>query len=82
MLIEAPDFALENELRTLALQGDWGVRNEVGPGGGRFVVDNPARAHQACIDFLAQVAASTAHMALIPELAMAVKRSGVQSLSL
>jgi hypothetical protein len=70
MLIEVPDFALDDELRILALQGDWGVRNDVGAEGGRFLVDDPPRAHQACLEFLVRLRASTAHMALIPELAI------------
>src|SRR5258708_5030344 len=70
MLIEAPDFALGDELRMLALQGDWGVRNDVGAEGGRFLVDDPATAHQACVDFLGRVSASDAHVALVPELAI------------
>jgi hypothetical protein len=70
MLIEVPDFALDDELRMLALQGDWGVRNDVGAEGGRFLVDDPPRAHQTCLEFLVRLRASTAHMALIPELAI------------
>src|SRR5688572_1767093 len=70
MVIEAPDFVLANEFRMLALQGDWGVRNEVGAEGGRFVIDDRERAHRSCVEFLGRVGASNAHMALIPELAI------------
>jgi hypothetical protein len=70
MLIDAPDFVLGHELRVLALQGDWGLTNSVGPQGGRFVIANPTRATAGCQRFLELVAQSAPDLALIPELAI------------
>jgi hypothetical protein len=73
MLIEAPDFAIENDLRVLALQGDWGLTNLAGPGGGRLVVSDRARARTGCERFLESFAASDAQLAFVPELAIPIE---------
>jgi hypothetical protein len=72
MLITAPDFSLQDELRVLALQGDWGLVVRPGPGGARLVVNDAGRAVQACQRFMDHVSTSDAHFALIPELAIPI----------
>jgi hypothetical protein len=72
MLISAPDFQLDDQIRILALQGDWGLRKTVAPDGGRLVIDDPARAHASCEIFLNRAISSETHVALIPELAIPV----------
>src|SRR5882672_4074035 len=60
MLIGAPDFAVENDLRVLALQGHWGLTNLAGPGGGRLVISDRTRARAGCERLLQYFAASDA----------------------
>jgi hypothetical protein len=49
MLIEAPEFEIGHHIEVLALQGDWDLKNPPGPAGGRLVISDPDRAHQACM---------------------------------
>lgn len=72
MLIEAPDFVVDHELRIFALQGDCELETRAGPGGGRYVIRERNRAHQACVDYLARLRQSDAHMGVIPELAIPI----------
>jgi hypothetical protein len=68
MQIDAPDFEIDHKLQVLTLQGEWGVRRADGPEDGRFVVDDPNRAHETCIRLVRQVRANEAQVALVPEL--------------
>lgn len=70
MVIEVPEFDVNQNLRTFSLQGDWGLRRETSAEGTRFVVDNPARADEVCRHFLARALESEAHIAMVPELAI------------
>jgi hypothetical protein len=66
--IEEVDFPLAHELRLIALQGDWGLRVDTTATGGVYVVDQPERARQVCLDLVQQAQSVNAHLALIPEL--------------
>jgi len=68
--ITIPDFTVDDDIRTLALQGNWGVRIRYGPEGGRFVVAERERATQACLAFVDRVRTSNAHVAFTPELSI------------
>ena len=72
MLIDAPDFEVTDEVRILALQGDWDLEKKVGPAGGKYVIAEPERAHQACMTFFDLVTNSDAHIAILPELTIPV----------
>src|SRR5690348_2295526 len=70
MLIDVPEFQVNQHLRTFSLQGDWGLRRQTSAEGTRFVVDDPARADEVCRHFLGRALQSEAHVAMIPELAI------------
>jgi hypothetical protein len=70
MLIAAPDFEIGHDIEVMALQGDWGLKNQLGPAGGKWIIDDPQRAHQSCLTFIDRVAASSANLAMLPELAI------------
>jgi hypothetical protein len=70
--IDAPDFDVTDEVRILALQGDWDLERKVGPGGGKYVIAEPERAHQACMRFLKHVGDSDAQIAMVPELTIPI----------
>lgn len=70
MLIEAPDFQTGNFIQFLSLQGDWNLTNRPGPAGGKYVIEDPERAHSACMTFMARLHASQAEIAMVPELAI------------
>jgi hypothetical protein len=71
-LIEARDFEVSDEMRLLALQGDWDLVERTGPTGGRYVIANHDSAHRACLTFLHRVSTSDVQLAMIPELAIPV----------
>jgi hypothetical protein len=68
----APDFQVNDPIHIYALQGDWGLHVAASADGGRLVVDDPQRAHSACVAFLNRAITSGADIALIPELAIPV----------
>jgi len=71
-LIEARDFEVSDEMRILALQGDWDLVEQTGPTGGRYVIANHDSAHEAYLTFLDRVSTSNVQLAMMPELAIPV----------
>lgn len=73
MLIEAPDFVVDHELRILALQDDSELVSRAGPNGGRYVIQDRNRANQVCIDFLIRLRQSEAQAGIVPELGIPIE---------
>jgi hypothetical protein len=71
-LIEARDFEVSDEIRILALQGDWELVKQTGPTGGRYVIAKPDNAHQAGVTLLDRISNSDVQLAMAPELAIPV----------
>lgn len=67
-LVEDLAFPLAHALRLVALQGDCGVRADMTAAGGRYAVDQPNRAREACLSLIDRARSAEAHLALIPEL--------------
>jgi hypothetical protein len=70
MIIEVQDFEIDDKLKVLALQNDWGLREQLGQEGRRYVVDDVARARDTCLHFIDQVQSARANIVIIPELAI------------
>lgn len=69
-MVEELEFPVTYDLKLVALQGDCNLREEITSTGGRYVVDHPEKARQACLKLVAHARSENAHLALIPELAI------------
>ncbi len=67
-LVEELGFPLAHDVKLVALQGDCALREETTSAGGRYIVEDPDRARQACLSLVERARTVHAHLALIPEL--------------
>lgn len=67
-LIEEPGFPLAHDLKLVGLQGDCVLQKATTSAGGLYIVDNAARAREACIGLVDRARTAHAHLALIPEM--------------
>lgn len=69
-IIDVPTLPVKEQLKIVALQGDWPLHIDHSAEGGRYVVATPARAKDACLRLVEHARDAHAHLALVPELAI------------